>query len=259
MSRCYVACCFCVGVFLFAATSQAAIISGTLNTAPSLAIDLTASGQLDWAYWDRNGTVLPSGTLPPTNSKLSASLISDLSDIGGSGFRGSGGTTVRGNYSYADGTAPTSGTLSTSHGVFPGVIGSAGVNRGLSLSIDLPTLQTYQISLWVGGFAATGSLTAKLPGATDYTSSVIYTSDATGGKQLSLYTFTVTPDAAGDDFLVNYLQNTMTDTANGHAYVAAVAISPVAVPEPATLAGLGITSLIAGSMLLRRRRSASRC
>jgi hypothetical protein len=222
-------------------------VNTTGSTPP---VDLTAQGNLDWAYWNIIGT--GANPLPPTNEKATGVLIGSLSATGGGGVRGPGASTTitTQNYSFSDGTSPTTATNVTLGGLaFNTNLGASAVGKGVSLSIVGTPAADEFVTLYFGGFGAVGTLTATLAGATTVTQPS--QAFATGDKQLEVYTLRFRPDSLTDTLTVNY-STASTSDANGHVGVQAVTVSNV--PEPAAV-GLG-GAAVAGLLVRRSRRRA---
>ncbi len=233
---------------LFAAGSlRAAQITGTVSAQISntaAANDLTALGTSDWAYWNK-ADLLTVAMLAPANEKAGASLISAMSPVGGTAVRGTNSTSKPPvDFSFSDGTSPTNGTQTDPTAVFNSTLGVASI--GTSFSITLPTVSTYRILIWAGGFASTGA-TAKTRlsatvGAASY-SSPGETIIPGAPKPTFLYTLTVTSDTANQVVTVsNILAELSGTTTNAHALIVASAVSLDTAP-PADFDGDGLTDL----------------
>lgn len=240
------------GVLLLglAVMAPAATITGSYTAIPSVtSYNLTALGTLDWAYWDvlSNSTITPPAA--PTNEKSGGSLISGIGAIGGiSGtVRGSTASTKPlGSYSFTDGTSPTSGSVTQATGLFNATLNTLGT--GVTVSVMLPAVQTYQIDVWGAAFDATATFQATLPGATAFTNSTL-SGPASGVKASALYTLLAKPDTAGDTLTINLTVSALDGADLSHVILSGVAVS--AVPTPAALpSGLGLLIL----MTIRRRR-----
>jgi hypothetical protein len=205
------------------------------------------NGNTDWAYWAPTTGGLPT-PVPPTNRKLNGSIISSMDKVGGTTLRGSSTASTVEQYTYTDGTSPTSATNASLAGlIFNSDIGSAvGNGKGVSLTLPGDPTTPRVANLYFGGFGATGVLTLTLNGATTVIdSSQIYTSISP--KNIAIYSVRYQPDSASDLLTVQYTASNITDTANGHVGAQAVT---VAVPEPGT-----ISLAAAGMLLLGRRRN----
>lgn len=228
------------------ASASAALIQGIFTGGnPDVNYDLTSLGSLDWAYWNKTSdTTGLDGT--PNNQKNGATLIGNIVAVAGSSLRGSSSMNrALYDFSYTgDGTSPASGSVTNAQGIFNSALDSNGA--GLGLTIDLPTLQTYLITVWVGGFGAVGVFNASLPGATPYSDSSF---SASGTRLGAYYTLTVTPDTAGDDLNISFVLNEQSSLSSSHVQIAAVAVSPI--PEPGAI---GLLTLAVLPLSLRRRR-----
>ena len=225
---------FC-GLFAVARLS-AAQISGTVSAQISntaAAFDLTALGTSDWAYWNKADLVTVV-TLAPANEKAGATLISVVSPVGGTAVRGTNSATKPPvDFSFTDGTSPTSGTQTDPTAVFNSTLGAASI--GTSFTVTLPTVNTYQILVWAGGFASTGA-TAKTRlsatvGAVSYSSPGETIIPGTP-KPTFLYTLTVTSDTANQVVTVsNILAELSGTTTNAHALIVGSAVSLSSTPS----------------------------
>jgi hypothetical protein len=212
-------------------------------------VDLTALGGVDWAYWAPTSGTVVTPPIAPTNDKLGGDAIGNVSNIGGTGLRGSASSTTLERYSFSDGTSPTSGTNASLAGLlFNGDIGTNSVGKGFQFSITGDPAQERLVTLYLGGFATTSNLTLSLNGvAVPITDSKVFTN--ANPKQLDVYTLHFRPDSASDVLLVQYTASAPTDPTNAHVGLQAVTVA--AVPEPATATLL----CLAGLALCRRRRS----
>jgi hypothetical protein len=204
------------------------------------------TGNTDWAYWAPTTTALAT-PVAPTNRKLNGSIISSMDKVGGTTLRGSSTAATVEQYTYTDGTSPTSATNASLAGlIFNGDIGSTvGNGKGVSLTLTGDPTTPRDANLYLGGIGATGNLTLTLNGATTVIdSSQIFTS--TNPKQIAIYSVRYQPDSASDLLTIQYTASNVTDTANGHVGAQAVTVS---VPEPGT-----ISLAAAGVLLLARRR-----
>lgn len=242
-------------VVAFAAPlSPAAMIVGTVDPNPAdNSADLTALGTLDWALW--NTTSSPYTPAIPTNEKTGGTLIGNIVALGGGNTRGSSAAAKPETFfSYSDGTPAYPGAPFRVSGLFNSQLGPTGLTAGagVAVTVDLPTLDTYRVYVWAANFKSTGTLTASLPGAIDYVDSSIVAGDGSV-KDTGLYTFTVTPDTAGDDFTVKYVMTGQTD-ANAHVVLAAVAVQAEPVPEPSAMVLAAVA--LAGLCTLGCRKAA---
>lgn len=223
-----------VGAFacsvLFASSLHAAEIVGTVEEASVEApFELTALGELDWAYWNTSANPAPSGD--PTNRKTGGSMIGAISAVGGTGIRGAG-SAATGTYDFTDGTSPASGSGITLTGLLNQSLGSA--NTGVELTMTLPTAGTYEILVWTPNYSnsvsATFELTATIGGET-------YLSPLVGGGNPPLthiHTLTVTADSPDQVLTLSNVIRTVGTDGNGHARISAVAVSAGVPPTPDT-------------------------
>lgn len=239
-------CALCCGFFA-ALNLPAAQIAGSVSAQISntaAAYDLTALGTSDWAYWNK-ADLLTVATLAPANEKAGATLISVISPVGGTAVRGTNSATKPPvDFSFTDGTSPASGTQTDPTAVFNSTLGSASI--GMSFTVTLPAVNTYQILIWAGGFASTGA-TAKTRlsatvGAASY-SSPGETIIPSSPKPTFLYTLTVTSDTANQVVTIsNILAELSGTTTNAHALVVASAVSQSTAP-PSDSDGDGLTDV----------------
>jgi hypothetical protein len=244
--------------------TQAALVSITsVDAVGTSAYNLTTLGVNDWAYW--NQTANPVSPLPaaPTNRKN----IAPSSFIGNISAFGTGGGSVRGTtgggpaaytFSFTDGTTPVNSSVSDLRGLFNTLIGSAGVNNGIQLTVTAPSANPFNIYVWGTAFQATANLTADVllgTPATATDSTQIGDGDRLPGK---VYTILVTPDFAGQQVNLRYVLSAPTDAGNANISLSGVAIGPATViPEPSTLALLFGGSSFLGWRILRRRVNAA--
>ena len=154
-------------------------------SAGSGAVNLTASGPLDWAHWVRQNGSEPDESLTPAERKsVGTPLISTLSLSAGHTL---GDTTARnGPYSWTDGSPTASGStgsLTAPRGPTSGI--DTGVNSVLSLTAPASNTLVRNLNVYVAGYNATGQFTASLPGAADYTKTVGFAGPGTGGFRVS--------------------------------------------------------------------------
>jgi len=228
--------------------ASAAVLSLDSITRVNSVSQTNLDGNADWAYWAPTTGTAQTPPVAPTNRKLGGSIISSMSNAGGSTLRGSTTASTTVHYNYSDGTNPTSATDASLAGlIFNSDLGSNASGKGVSLTLTGDPTRPSVAKLYFGGFAATGNLTLMLNGATTVVNaSQIFPN--TGPKQMAIYTVTYQPDNASDMLTVQYTASAITDATNGHIGAQAVA---VATPEP------GMLSLGAVAMLLlgRRRRN----
>ena len=233
-----------------ASQMQAATIVGNTSAYSSPA-NLSTAGTTDWAYWnDATNSTFTSAA--PTNRKSGATAISSIFPVaGGSMVRATtSSTTTSTGFTYGSaGTSPASGTVSNSIGYFNSSLNSNGA--GVSLTVTLPTVAIYEVTIWGAMFGAsgqTGAFNASLPGAVpaSYSNSTA-TDDGMGNKNSYVYTMTVTPETAGAVLSVNY---TLSGTNNGSSHVLINGAAVRVVPEPSAIALLSL----GGLLVFRRRR-----
>jgi len=186
---------------------SAATIDGLFsgNASATNTYDLSTLGTVDWAYWDEtSSTSLPGD---PTNEKSGGALIGNIYGVGTV-------NTVRGpssrtslptmRFMFSDGASNPSGVVTNPVGLFNSAA-TAAISNGVGLVIDLPTTNTYQITVFVSGYGgAAGRFTASLNGATDYVSTN-YLDISGGSNDSAFYTLYVKPDTAGDDLTVKFV------------------------------------------------------
>jgi len=231
------------------AASAAVLSLDSITRVNSVTQANLTDGNTDWAYWAPNTGTGQTPPVAPTNRKLGGSIISSMSNVGGSTLRGSTTASTTVHYNYTDGTNPTSATDASLAGlIFNSALGSNASGNGLSLTLTGDPTMPSVAKLYLGGFAATGNLTLTLNGATTVVnSSQIFPN--TGPKQMAIYTVTYQPDNASDLLTVQFTASAITDVTNGHVGAQAVA---VATPEP------GILSLAAAGILFFARRRGHR-
>jgi hypothetical protein len=210
-------------------------------------VDLTAQGTLDWAYWAPTGSGL-TPPVAPTNEKLASTIISSMSNVGGTTLRGSASSTTTERYSWTDGTSPVSGTNASLAGlIFNSDLGSSANGKGLAFTIAGDPAVTRVVTLYLGAFAATGNLTVSLPGAAPITDSTQVFANSSP-KQMQVYTLHFQTDSLADTLLVQWTASSITDVTNGHVGAQAVTVG---VPEPGSI---GVAALGLVGMLARRGR-----
>ncbi|RYD26895.1 MAG: hypothetical protein EOP87_22020 [Verrucomicrobiaceae bacterium] len=212
-------------------------------------VNLTANGTQDWAYWASSSGAVVGAPLAATNRRNATALISGLTNVNGSGFRGSTTADAYGRYSWTGGTSPESGTNVNLAGglVFNDALNSNG--SGFSFTVKGDPAQDYYVVLYAGGFAATGALSLSLNGLTPVTSSTLTFANV-GPKQVAAYQIVFRPDSA-DDLLTVQFTASGVSSSSSHVGIEAVTVGllPV-IPEPTSALLGGMASLL----LFRRRR-----
>jgi hypothetical protein len=234
---------------------NAATLSGNVSAdfTGNTTFNLTDMGTLDWAYWNQEPSP---ATGVPTNSKSNATLIGSATAVGGGSVRGSTSTSSMPEniFTFSNGSttaSSSSGVQAT--GIFNTQLTQSGA--GVSILVDLPTVQTYTVYIWASAFAMNSStFTAALSGATSFVSTALVDNTSSSAKDTYLITLTVTPNTAGDDLTLTAVAGT-SGGASSHVLISGIAVSPFAIPEPGTSAALaGVAVLGAGALGVRRRR-----
>jgi hypothetical protein len=216
--------------------------------------DLTALGNVDWAYWN---TADNPAAAAATNDMDGGAGIGVISASGGSGIRGAGSTTT-GDFSFTNGSVVASGDADNVTGLLNTTL--AAVNTGVQLDFTLATAgQAYTINVWTAGYSTEfATIAGTLTGATTYNSGNLSNPNgediygaALGVKYSYLNTFTVVADSDNDVFNFN-IETAGTQYTSSHVIISAATIS--AVPEPSAYALLA-GSLALGAVMIRRRRS----
>jgi hypothetical protein len=243
-----------VATLALATNVQAAILTldgvQRITTLVPTPVNLTTVGSLDWAYWAPITGTGVAPLVPPTNEKTSGTAIGGLDTVGGGSLRGSTTASTVERYSWSDGTSPATGTNASLAGlIFNSQIGTSAAGKGWKLTIAGDPAVERVVTLYLGGFSATGNLVLTLNGvAAPLTDTKTFTS--ANPKQMDVYTLRFQPDALSDLLTVEYTASAITDPTNGHVGLQAVAVG-LAVPEPG---GAGL--LFLGSLALCRRRRA---
>jgi len=220
---------------------SAAALTGSVSTPAAGNVNLTAKGTTDWAIWDyQSSSTGTSGA--PSNRRLGGSAIGNMSAALGTP-RGITGTVPVQNYTYTDGTSPTSATGSVIGAITDTSINVVGSGVKLNITGDPTTPET--VTVYVTGFNAIGTFTAQLNGATTYTDS---TPSFGATRTPAVYTLTFQPNLVTDTLQLSYTISTL--NAGGNANLDLQAVTVAAVPEPCALGLLAA----GGLQLLRRRR-----
>lgn len=240
------------GLSLFAAApaADAATLSlesfSRVSATGGAPINLTAVGDVDWAYWNNTGTGLTT-PMAPSNEKVGGTIIGNIrTDDGTGNLRGST-SAVASTYSWTDGATTASGTGQSLALTFNNLIGSSNLNKGIGIDLPGSTTADRYAFLYFGNFSSTGRLTLTLPGATTIT----FNTPAYAGapKANDIFVVKYRPDNVADQLSANYIMTATTDGTNGHVGAQAVAISST--PEPGTI---GFLAVAGGLLALRRRR-----
>ena len=247
---CFLVTALALTTFSSPASAAVLLLDSITRLTSTTQVDLT-SGNTDWAYWAPTGTVATPAD--PTNRKLGGALISSMTNVGGTGLRGSSTSSTVAKYNYTDGTNPTSATNASLAGlIFNSSLGSSADGKGLSLTLAGDPSTPSRANLYFGGFSATGNLTLTLNGATTILdSSQIFANN--GPKQMAVYSVIYQPDSASDLLTIKYTASGITDVNSGHVGAQAVTVAPV--PEPAAISLLAAAGLC---LLTRRRRAQHR-
>jgi len=204
--------------------------------------DLTNTyGIGDWAYW---ASTADPASGAPSNEKSGASLIGDMSVVGGGNLRGStSGNVPAYDLDFADGTSAVSGTASNLIGLFNSQLQEVGA--GLQLDVVSPTADPFNIFAWGTAYNAGGTLTATVGAASDADALLNYGGSRSPGR---FYTVAVDPDFIGQTVNLS-LELTADNGGFANVSLAGVAVDTAArtvIPEPATfliwslLAGVGV-------------------
>lgn len=250
LPQCTLATLILASVGIASSSAQAATLIGSFENGDGGVYDLTAAGNLDWAYWNTTNNPF-SGT---TNSKLGGSVIADPAAAGGGALRGSSSETAM-NVTYTDGTTVSAGTSNEISGLFNTQLATPGA--GLSIDITLPQAgETYYITVWGSEYgteevSSPGIFTASLAGATDYTYSA-FSGDIYTPKPVGVYNIAATADNDNDVLNITYvLPPSAPGTGNAHVLFDAIAVSSI--PEPSAYAAIFGAIVVLG--VWRRRRS----
>jgi hypothetical protein len=218
-----------------------------VNSTAATPINLTTQGTVDWAYW--NSVFSSNLPLPPSNSKNGGTAIGDLGIVGGTALQKSGSAVTTEQYSFTDGTNPVSATNVNLGGglVFNSDLGSNSSGKGITLQVAGNPATEQIITLYLGGFGATGNLSLNLDGfgVTFGDNSQIFV--GLSPKEIAIYTLRFRTDNVGEKLTISY---TASDSTSPFSHVGIEAITVAAVPEPSALA-LGAVGL---AFIFRRRR-----
>lgn len=197
---------------------------------------------LDWSIWGEG-----SASLSPTDSKLGASGISDLTTVGSAPtlrYLSQFGDIGQASFQWSDGTPNSS-----SANVFAGIqycdttgAGGGAVGAGFALTMSGEVGVSRQADIWMGTHRGTTRVEASLNGSDP----VFYDLSHSSGNKFGWATFTFTPDSNDDVLTITSTFITPADGSNlGNSYFFAAALSEAsAVPEPVSaflmLIGIGL-------------------
>jgi hypothetical protein len=168
--------------------------------------DFSVLGTEDWAYWDETGDPK---TGVPTNRKAGGAMIGTAYGVGSnSGVRGPSNRDTAPSllYSFSDGMSPASGMVTNPVGLFnlsPNV-----ASNGVGIVVNLSGTNTYRVTVFVSAFnTAKGLFRASIAGADAYVSEE-HIAVGSSANVPACYTLVVTPDNAGDDLTITFVQRT---------------------------------------------------
>lgn len=222
---------------------QAASIVASLVQSQQFNVNLTTSGDLDWAVWGQGNST----SLTPTNRKVGGSAISALTRVStGSSLRGLG---QFGNYGASSFSWTNGSPLANATGVFVGLQhnnSSGRINEGFSFTVPAD-LATRRMTLYFDTHLGISTLSATLSdgSATAYSQTF---NASTHNNWPGILTIDYSAASAGQTLLISGL---LTSAPDPNANFAIQAVSLAAVPEPSVLGLTGIAALIG----LRRRRA----
>jgi len=227
------------------------------DTVRTSGANFTADGTTDWAIWESRVTT-GNTNFAPTYSKNGGTAISNLTNVGGAGLRGTASSTSfgTGRYTWTGGTPPTDSQSNyklNSSLIFnaDAVTFGSRDGKGLSLTVQGLVGVTNYLVLYLGGFDASGKLELTLNGATTIVDQSQFFASA-GDKQTAAYQVAFTPDNATDVLTVKFTSVIANETegSNSHVGIEAVSLGLTSViPEPGSVA-LGA---IGAALLLGRR------
>ena len=211
-----------------AGTASAAVLTGSVTPISNTTIAVDDEGTVDWAVWAAGDTTTgaPSASSPTGVAISNATSSGEMQNVGGS-------TSVA--YTYG-GTTADNRTLSTPL-----------ENAGSYLEVQvfgLPAVETV-VRVYAGAYRAALDFSASLAGAATVAFEDAIVTDNI--KAVGLFELTFTPDAAGDPLTIRLTQDNRFGSAS-HVFLEAVTVSANEVPEPASLALMGI-----GGLLMARR------
>jgi MYXO-CTERM domain-containing protein len=243
-----------LGMTAVPASAATLVLEGVTKYTTDTTFNLSTDGATDWAYWNSPSSTLQTPPVEPTNEKSGGTAIGSLGVVGGGSIRGtSSGTVTRGRYTYTDGTSPASATAMGLSGlIFNSQLGSSAVGKGLTASIAGDVANERVATLYLGGFAASASLSLSL-GSTTLPVDTSQVFSGNSPKEIAVYRVRFKPDLPGDNLVFQYTASAVADPTNGHVGLEGIAVAPASVPEPTgSIALLGLAALAAK----RRRRRA---
>lgn len=226
---------------LSTAPASAALLTGTLDSTPPAAVNLTTQGNTDWIHWGLNNAT-------DINRKSTGlSQITNFTKIG------AGTNVVRltdspEKYSWTDGS-PTANVSATPGGVY--INNFDGPGRGFQFSVPASPIE-HVLFVYLGEFSATGALTATLSdnSAPAYSQTLNGTANQTVQGEYTLNFASATP---GQTLTVKWIETaelgTPATNADNITLQAVALCTPAPVPEPAMVAVFGL-----GALLLSRRK-----
>ena len=211
-----------------AGTASAAVLTSSVTPISNTTIAVDDEGTVDWAVWAAGNTTTgaPSASSPTGVAISNVTSDGTLKDVGGS-------ATVA--YTYGGATAD---------------------NRSLSTPLESPdsylefqvfgdVLTETVVRVYAGAYRAALDFSASLAGTDPIVIDDAIVNDTT--KNVAVFELTFTPDVATDPLTVRLTQDNRTGVSS-HVFLEAVTVSTNVVPEPASLALMGI-----GGLLMARR------
>lgn len=224
-------------------SSQAASIIASLVQTQQFNVNLTTSGDLDWAVWGQGANT----SLTPTTRKVGGSSISSLTNISaGSSLRGLG---QFGNYGASSFNWTNGSPLANATGVFAGLQHentTGKINEGFSFTVPAD-LAIRRMTLYFDTHLGISTLSATLSDASATAYSQTFNA-TTHNNWPGILTIDYSAASAGQTLTISGL---LTSSPDPNANFAIQAVSLATVPEPSVLGLTGIAVLIG----LRRRRA----